>query len=194
MRRRDRRGPFVRTELHVGLRTRHGVTGEVGKLSQPGGPLYQIEHSNNGLISFPGGVPIKTSDGTVIGAVGVLAYSAGYSRAENKKESRIYELRTYTTEPGRLPALNARFKNHTMRLFEKHGMENLGYWVPLDNKDNKLVYILAYPSKEAREASWKAFMADPDWQKARTESEKNGKLTDKVESVILGATDYSPIK
>ena len=91
-----------------------------------------------------------------------------------------------------LDELNARFRQHTTALFEKHGMENLGYWLPLDNKDNKLVYILAYPSKEAHDASWKGFMADPDWQKAYKESEANGKLVTKVDFTFMKAADYSP--
>jgi uncharacterized protein YbaA (DUF1428 family) len=107
-------------------------------------------------------------------------------------DSRCFEMRTYYAAPGKLDALNARFRDHTCKLFEKHGMENLGYWMPVDNPDAKLIYILAYPSREAREASWKAFMADPDWQKASKASETDGKLVTKAESVFLKATDYSP--
>ena len=107
----------------------------------------------------------------------------------------VYELRTYTTLPGRLDALLARFRDHTCKLFEKHGMVNVGYWVPLDAKDgagDKLIYLLEYPSREAATASWKAFGADLDWQKARTASEVSGKIVAKVESVFLAATDFSP--
>lgn len=110
-------------------------------------------------------------------------------------DTRCYELRTYYAAPGKFNDLHARFRNHTVKLFEKHGMVNLGYWVPMDEKDgsaNKLVYILAYPSREAREASWKAFMADPDWQAAYKASEVNGKLVEKAEQLFLKATDYSP--
>ncbi len=106
---------------------------------------------------------------------------------------RLFEMRTYHTHPGRLDALNARFRDHTNKLFVKHGMELVGYWTPQDKPDT-LVYILAYPSREAREASWKAFQADPDWKAAREASEKDGKIVDKVESVFLDPTDYSPIK
>ena len=106
---------------------------------------------------------------------------------------RLFEMRTYHTLPGRLDALNARFRNHTNKLFVKHGMDLVGYWTPQDKPDT-LVYILAYPSREAREASWKAFGADPDWKAAREASEKDGKIVDKVESVFLDPTDYSPIK
>jgi hypothetical protein len=107
--------------------------------------------------------------------------------------NRLFEMRTYHTHPGRLDALNRRFREHTNRIFVKHGMELVGYWTPVDRPDT-LVYILAYPSKEAREASWKAFQADPDWQAAREASEKDGKIVARVESVFMEPTDYSPIK
>ncbi len=86
-----------------------------------------------------------------------------------QSDNRFFEMRVYYCEAGRLDALLARFRNHTTKLFEKHGMTNIGYWVPAENPDNKLIYIMAYPSKEAREKSWKAFGADPEWQKVRTE-------------------------
>jgi uncharacterized protein (DUF1330 family) len=113
------------------------------------------------------------------------------------KDSRCFEIRTYTAAPGKLEELHARFRNHTMRIFKKHGMEVVGFWGPTDKEkgsENTLVYVMAFPSREARDQAWKNFGADPEWQKARSESEKNGKLTEKVESVILMATDYSPVK
>src|SRR5262245_20136075 len=113
------------------------------------------------------------------------------------KDSRCYELRTYVAAPGKLEELHARFRNHTMKLFKKHGMEVVAFWGPTDKEkgsENTLVYVLAFPNREARDKAWKEFQADPEWQKARSESEKNGRLTEKVESVILMATDYSPIK
>jgi len=107
-------------------------------------------------------------------------------------DPRVFEMRTYYAAPGRLEALHARFRDHTCKLFEKHGMANLGYWMPVENPDNKIIYVLAYPGRDAREKSWKEFMADPDWQAACKASEKDGKLVDKAESVFLSATDYSP--
>ena len=107
-------------------------------------------------------------------------------------DPRCYEMRTYYAAPGKLDALHARFRDHTVKLFEKHGMVNIGYWTPLENPDQKLVYVLAYPSRDAREKSWKAFMADPDWQTAAKQSEKDGKLVSKAESIFLTATDFSP--
>jgi hypothetical protein len=113
------------------------------------------------------------------------------------KDSRCFEIRTYTAAPGKLEELHARFRNHTLKIFKKHGMEIVGFWGPTDKEkgsENTLVYVLAFPSREALDKAWKGFRADPEWLKARDESEKNGKLTEKVESVILMATDYSPIK
>lgn len=108
------------------------------------------------------------------------------------QDTRCFEMRIYYAAPGKLDDLNARFRNHTLRLFEKHGLENIGYWMPVDNTENKLVYVLASPSREVRDKSWKEFMADPDWQTAMKASEANGKLVSKVESTFLTATDYSP--
>jgi hypothetical protein len=114
------------------------------------------------------------------------------SRAADK-DTKVYEMRVYYAAPGKLDALHARFKNHTMKLFEKHGLDNVGYFVPVgDNKDNKLVYFISAASKEARDKSFKAFVSDPDTKKAFAESEKDGKLVSKFESKFLTATDYSP--
>ena len=113
------------------------------------------------------------------------------------KDSRCFELRTYYAAPGKLEELHARFRNHTLKLFKKHGMEVVGFWGPTDKEkgsENTLIYVLAFPSREARNNAWRAFGADPEWRAVATESEKNGKLTDKVESVILMATDYAPAK
>jgi hypothetical protein len=113
--------------------------------------------------------------------------------AADKKDTRVYEMRVYYANPGKLDALQARFRDHTVKLFEKHGMTNVGYFVPVgDNKDGKLVYFLAYPSKEAREKAWAAFQNDPVWKQARAESEKGGALVKKVEVKFLTPTDYSP--
>jgi NIPSNAP len=108
-------------------------------------------------------------------------------------KGKVFELRTYTTNEGKLDALQARFRDHTTRIFKKHHMTNVGYWVPVD-KPNTLIYIISHPSKEAAKANWDAFRSDPEWQKVQKESEANGKLVAKVESVFMDATDYSPIK
>lgn len=113
------------------------------------------------------------------------------------KEARYFEMRTYYAAPGKLEALHARFRNHTVNLFKKHGMQIVGFWGPTDKEkgsENTLVYLLAYPSKDARAESWKNFSADPEWQAVRKKSEENGKLVEKVDSVFMLATDYSPVK
>ena len=122
----------------------------------------------------------------------ITAFTAMTTLIAAHKDTRCYELRVYYAAPGKLDELNTRFRDHTCKLFEKHGIVNLGYWAPIDNPENKLIYILAYPSREARETSWKKFMADPDWQTAYKASEVNGKLVTKFESTFLAATDYSP--
>ena len=128
----------------------------------------------------------------------VLSVHADEPGKEAKLEGKhgCFEMRTYTAADGKLDALHARFRDHTNALFLKHGMTVIGYWTPAegDKAKNTLVYILAYPNREGREKMWKEFQADPDWQKAKAESEKDGALVTKVESVFLNATDYSPIK
>jgi hypothetical protein len=119
--------------------------------------------------------------------------AAAEKEKDVKKDTRYFEMRTYHAASGKMDALNARFREHTNALFKKHGMEIIGFWTDV-NKPDELVYILAYPSKEAREKSWKAFGEDPEWVKAKKESEKDGKLVDKVDQKFLTPTDYSPIK
>lgn len=109
-----------------------------------------------------------------------------------EKDSRVFEMRTYYAPEGKLDDLHARFRNHTVKLFEKHGITNIGYWVPIENNENKLIYVLAYPSREARDTAWKEFAADPEWQAAQKASEVNGKLVAKVEQIFMTATDFSP--
>ena len=114
----------------------------------------------------------------------------------NAAANRVYELRTYHTPEGRLPALEKRFRDHTMRIFEKHGMKNVGYWIPQDGPahSNTLVYIISHDSREAAKANWSAFGADPEWKKVASESQADGKLVEKLESVYMDPTDYSPVK
>jgi hypothetical protein len=138
-------------------------------------------------------------------ALVISSFAISPARAAEEKKpaagatgTRFFEMRKYTAAPGKLDALLARFRDHTNRLFEKHGITIIGYWVPTDGEHAKdtLIYILAYPSREAREKSWKDFQADPDWQAARKESEKDGPLLIKggVESTYMSPTDFSPIK
>ena len=108
-------------------------------------------------------------------------------------ENRVFELRTYVAPEGKLPNLLARFRDHTVKLFEKHGMQNIGYWVPKD-QPNTLIYIVAHKSRDTAKASWDAFRQDPVWVKARTESEANGKIVEKVTSVFMDPVDFSKLK
>ncbi len=127
-------------------------------------------------------------------AIGVIAAGLSVMPApseERPKDARLFELRTYHAEPGKLDALLTRFRDHTCKLFEKHGMTNVGYWVPVENPDRLLVYLLAYPDRAARDAAWKGFLADADWKKAAAASEVKGKLVGKIEEIYLTATDFS---
>lgn len=126
----------------------------------------------------------------------VAGFYIGAQRTEAANANRIFELRTYTTFDGKLPDLEARFRNHTTRIFEKHGMTNIGYWVPTDEPKSKntLIYVLAYPNRDAATAAWKAFREDPEWKKVAAESEVNGKIVQKVDSVYMSPEDFSKIK
>lgn len=129
----------------------------------------------------------------VVGCSRSTAAASGASRGSGNQ--RIFELRTYTAHPGKLEDLQKRFRDHTLRLFARHGMTNVGYWIPQDSTgENTIVYLLAYPSREAATRSWEAFRADPEWVEARTASEANGPLVEKVVSVFLSPTDFSPMK
>lgn len=109
------------------------------------------------------------------------------------KTNRVFEMRTYICHEDKLEDLHARFRNNTNRLFVKHGMQLVGYWVPQEKKDT-LVYILAYPSREAREKSWEAFKIDPEWKKIFAESRRDGPIVMKVINQVMDPTDYSLIK
>jgi len=133
-------------------------------------------------------------------AAAALVFTAGYwagqvqtVRAQSK---RVFELRTYHTLDGRLDALHARFRDHTVKLFEKHGITNVGYFSPQDPPlaGKTLIYLLAHPNREAAKKNFDAFRKDPAWLKARDASEKSGKIVEKVESVFLDPTDFSAMK
>ena len=133
-------------------------------------------------------------------AFSVLVFIGGFVagnvvRAQSDGK-RVFELRTYTAPEGKLGELDKRFRDHTMRIFKKHGMENVGYWHPQDAPDsaNTLIYIVSHKSRDAAKASWAAFQADPEWQKVSTESQVNGRIVSKVVSVFMDPTDYSPLK
>ena len=116
--------------------------------------------------------------------------------AQAQSATRVFELRTYTAPEGKLSNLQARFRDHTMRIFESHGMANIGYWTPQDepNSSNTLVYIIAHDSREAAAASWDAFRSDPEWQTVSRESQVDGRIVSGVESIFLDPMDFSPIQ
>ena len=113
-----------------------------------------------------------------------------------RPDARVYELRTYTSPEGRLGDLQARFRNHTVKLFEKHGITSIGYFVPQDapQSQNTLIYVLAHKDRESAKQNWAAFQKDPDWQAAFKESQKNGPLQTQVQSVFMDPLDFSQLK
>ncbi len=122
--------------------------------------------------------------------------AASFTAPSANAQARVFELRTYTCFEGKLPDLLARFRNHTMRIFEKHGMTNIAYWVPQDTpaSGNTLIYVIAHASRDAAKKNWEEFRNDPEWQKVQKESEANGKIVSKVDSVFMDPTDFSPMK
>ena len=121
-------------------------------------------------------------------ALGTVALADDRSRTD----LQCYELRIYQAAPGKRDALIERFRAHTDRLFARHGIRSLGYWIPVETADNSLVFLLAYPNREERELRWNAFKNDPEWQAVQKASQANGPLVSSSESILLGATDYSP--
>lgn len=126
-------------------------------------------------------------------AAGVLGEVLFAGRAD-AAGGDVYELRVYTTAEGKLDDLLKRFREHTMTIFERHGMKNVAYWTPTDAPlaGKTLIYVLKHPSREAAAANWKAFQDDPEWQQVRAKSEENGKIVEKVESTFMAMTDFSP--
>ena len=122
----------------------------------------------------------------------LLPLLAGFAFAQ----TRVYEIRTYTCNEGKLETLKTRFRDHTIEIFNRHHMESIGYWVPQDGEKSKttLIYILAHPSREEAAKNWKEFAADPEWKKVAADSEANGKIVAKVESVFMDPTDFSKLK
>jgi hypothetical protein len=106
----------------------------------------------------------------------------------------VYELRIYHAAPGKLVELLARFRDHTIKLFDRHGIKSVAYWTPVEEpeKSNTLVYILQHPSREEATANWKSFQDDPEWKSVHEKSEANGKLVEKIDSTFLALTDFSP--
>ena len=141
--------------------------------------------------------PIKNLvAGAALFALGAVTVWLAKPAIAEAQSPRVYELRTYHCLPGRLEALKARFRDHTTKLFAKHGMKNIGYWTPADAPDsqNTLIYIIAHESRAAAEKSWSEFREDSDWKTVRDASEKDGKIVEKVDSVYMTPTDFSALK
>ncbi len=126
----------------------------------------------------------------------VVGFSAGLFFSVAAQDQKVYELRTYTATPGNLGNLNARFRDHTIRIFRKHGMEIVGFWVPTDPElaDDTLIYVLEHDSRAAADASWQAFGQDPEWREVAAASNANGQILANVERQYMQATDYSPLR
>ena len=124
------------------------------------------------------------------------AVQSALAASEDSQPVQVFELRTYTAADGKHDALLTRFRDHTMRIFEKHGMQNVGYWIPQDApaSENTLIYLLAHPSRDAADASWKAFLEDPEWQAVAEESQRDGRLISGLERVYLDPADFSPMR
>jgi hypothetical protein len=133
---------------------------------------------------------------TVLLFAAAMAASITIPAASAQDHGRVFELRTYTCNEGKLPDLLARFRDHTIGIFEKHGMTSIAYWVPQDSPlhDNTLIYVIAHASREAAKKNWEEFGKDPEWQKVQKESEANGKIVNKVVSVYMDPTGFSQIK
>lgn len=137
---------------------------------------------------------LKTSAISLVSlAIGLGAGIFFSSSAQNEK---VFELRTYTATPGNLSNLHARFRDHTTRIFRKHGMEVIGYWSPTseEEREDTLVYLLGHDSQEAADASWQAFIGDPEWERVAEESNRNGQILGGIERKYMVATDYSPMR
>ena len=141
---------------------------------------------------------MKLNDLLLAASLFLAASFACVLQAAPKKAERFFEMRTYTTHDGQLDNLHKRFRDHTNRIFKKHGMELVGYWTPAEGElaKNTLAYILAYPSREARDKAWAAFRKDPEWQKVYKQShiDAGGKIVKDVQSLFIKSTDYSPIR
>lgn len=146
------------------------------------------------------GLPLLSQALTMVGLSLIVCLSADAQQATTKKEGKLYEMRFYTTNPGKLPDLHARFRDHTLKLFEKHGIENIIYWNVSESpkgsdedKENLMIYIIAHKNEAAKDASWAAFRSDPEWQAAAKKSEENGKILAKApRAIFMRETDFSP--
>jgi len=129
-----------------------------------------------------------------IPAAAMIPASMWASAQAGDSSAGVFELRVYHAVPGKLGELQARFRDHTIGIFNRHGIKSVAYWTPLDEpeKSNTLIYILQHPSREAAAANWKSFQDDPEWKSVKEKSEANGKLVEKIDSTYMALTDFSP--
>lgn len=132
----------------------------------------------------------------LVAAAAAAGFWMGRTTTVSAASNHVFEFRTYTAAPGKLDALQARFRDDTMRIFKKHGLTSVGYFAPMDEplSKNTFMYILSFPSRDAAKKSWDEFRVDPEWQKVQKESEANGKLVDHIESVYTEPYPFSPLK
>ena len=134
--------------------------------------------------------------GAIVSAMASIQGLAQTAAGVNAQAGKgvVFELRVYHTFEGKLDGLLARFREHTVAIFKRHGMQSVAYWTPIDEslKGKTLFYILKHPSREAATANWAAFHDDPEWKRVSAASEVNGKLVEKVESTYMRLTDFSP--
>jgi len=128
-----------------------------------------------------------------VGAIVMLGMSL-FNASQAQTPNHVYEYRKYYAMPGKLEDLKKRFRDHTIEIFNRHHMKSVGYWIPQDNKENAIVYILEHPSKEEGLKNWAALQADPEWKQVAAASEANGKLVDHVDRVFMDPADFSAIK
>lgn len=124
-------------------------------------------------------------------AFGIMLTTVAFANPV-KPSTKLYEIRIYYPTPGKYAEIVDRFRQYTTKLFAKHGMENIGYWTPTDTSRKELIYILAYPDREAREASWQAFGSDPEWKAVVAKTEANGKIVDHVDQIFMTESKLSP--
>lgn len=134
--------------------------------------------------------------GYALGRTDLVAEAEANPLADLQARDRVFELRTYTAPEGKLDALQTRFRDHTMRIFERHGMTNVGYWLPQDTtlRENTLVYLLAHPTRAAADQAWRDFAADPEWVRVAEESQRDGRIVSQVVRMYLDPTDFSPMR
>ncbi len=136
--------------------------------------------------------------GVLCGVIGLASWSwaNGLRPQSAEQDQRVFELRTYHVAEGKMDALQRRFRDHTNRLLEKQGVKLIGFWTPNDPKlaSKQLIWLIAHESRAKADASWKAFVNDPEWKQAFAESEKEGKLVDEIHRVYLDPIDFSPLK